>query len=208
MKKIITLLTLLICLRSSGQLFHETYLREDQFPGRFSFEGNMKAAVKWTDEDGENIVITTESGVHQGTGENKEVYGNAELYAYHFISKGGVFKQTWKMFDFIKECPVDIEAKFINNSFRLTDLDSNGVAEIWLMYKTVCHGDVSPCNMKIIMYQAGKKHAMRGRNKVEYAEGKFDGGEYSFDVAFNKSRPAFREFAKALWSSNIMQVWE
>lgn len=62
--------------------------------------------------------------------------------------------------------------------------------------------------MKIVMYQAGKKHAVRGRNKVEYAEGKFDGGEYTFDPAFNKALPAFKVFAKDLWNEHIMQVWE
>lgn len=113
MRKIITLLTLFICLTSSGQLFHETYLREDQLPGRFSFEGVMKTAVKWTDEEGEHILITAESGVHPGKGENKDVYRGAELYACHFISRGGSYSQTWKVFDFIKECPLDIEAIFI-----------------------------------------------------------------------------------------------
>ena len=36
------------------------------------------------------------------------------------------------------------------------------------MYKTVCHVDVSPCDMKIIMYQGGQKYAIRGKNKVFY----------------------------------------
>ena len=75
------------------------------------------------------------------------------------------------------------------------------------MYKTVCHGDVSPCNMKIIMYQGQQKFAMRGQNKVEYAKGEFAGGDYKFDQSFVNGPMVFRVFAKQLWDKNIMETW-
>ncbi len=47
------------------------------------------------------------------------------------------------------------------------------------MYKTVCHVDVSPCAMKIIMHQGKQKFAIRGRNKVKVSETETEGGEYT-----------------------------
>lgn len=58
-------------------------------------------------------------------------------------------KQTWKIYDYISDCFVDIKAKFIDNTFEITDLDNNGIAEIWLMYKTSCSGSLDPSDMKI-----------------------------------------------------------
>jgi hypothetical protein len=62
-------------------------------------------------------------------------------------------------------------ASFVKNTFKINDLDHNGIAEIWLMYKIVCHGDVSPCEMKIIIYEEKQKIAMRGENKVQIGIG-------------------------------------
>ncbi len=49
----------------------------------------------------------------------------AKLYAYHFIEKG--------------------------TELELTDLNKNGILEIWIVYKTYCKGDVSQSTMKPIM---------------------------------------------------------
>ena len=73
------------------------------------------------------------------------------------------------------------------------------------MYKTVCHGDVSPCDMKIIMYHGLQKFAMRGQNRVQVSDTDFVGGDYKFDKAFIEGPTEFKNFAKSLWNKNIMQ---
>jgi hypothetical protein len=90
----------------------------------------------------------------------------------------------------------------------ITDLNHDGKAEMWMMYKTVCHGDVSPSTMKIIMYEGSQKFAVRGTNRVKLSANKFLGGEYSFDDAFKTGPEPFREFAKQLWQKNILETWE
>jgi len=178
-------------------------------PQGIKYEGKIKTAVFWTDSIGDNIVITTESGIYKSKkNRHKNEGSDAEIFAYHYLVKNDSAIQTWRVYDYIYDCPVEIEAAFIKNTFQVTDLDSNGVAEIWLMYKTVCHGDVSPCDMKIIMYQGQQKFAMRGQNKVKVSDKGFFGGEYKFDKAFTERAEAFREFAKKLWNKNLMQVWE
>jgi hypothetical protein len=116
-------------------------------------------------------------------------------------------KSSWTVHDYIHDCPVDYEAKFIKNTLQITDLNKNGIGEIWLMYKTACHGDVSPSDMKIIMYEGKLVHKMIGTNKVEIGPGEFYGGEYKFDKSFQEGPKEFINFAKNLWRKNIMQTW-
>ena len=160
---------------------------------------------------GENIVITTETGIYESKKfKHENDGGDAEIFAYHFIVENNNAKQTWKVYDYISDCPVDIVAEFIDNTFQITDLDNNGVAEIWLMYKTVCHGDVSPSDMKIIMYEGQQKFAIRGENKVMHGiddDGNemYMGGEYKIDKAFSDGPIVFLDFAKKLWNKNIIE---
>ncbi|WP_428231779.1 M949_RS01915 family surface polysaccharide biosynthesis protein [Flavobacterium sp.] len=186
-----------------------------QFPKSIKYEGFIKNAVRWKDNSGDNIVITTETGYHinKKFKHESDDSSDAELFGYHFIISGNEAKQTWRIYDYISDCPVDIVASFVKNTFKITDLDKNGTAEIWLMYKTVCHGDVSPCDMKIIMYEGNQKYAMRGENKVQVGvddNGKKQslGGEYKFDKNFKKAPKVFKKFAEDLWNKNIIENWD
>lgn len=185
-----------------------------KLPKGINYEGKIITAVRWTDSLGDNIIILTETGIYQSKKFKHETDGrDAELFAYHYIIKSDSAVQTWRIYDFISDCPVDIEAKFIKNSFQVTDLNKDGVSEIWVMYKIVCQGDVSPCDMKIIMYQGQQKFAMRGQNKVllgkdENGKNHYIGGDYKYDKAFAEGPKEFLEFAKKMWDKNIMQTWE
>ena len=184
-----------------------TKLTENEIPKEIIFSGKLKEAVSWSDKSGKNIVITSETGEFEN--KNSENSGrDAELFALNFIQNNNSYELKWKIYDYIKDCPVDIEASFIKNTLKVTDLNKNGIAEIWIMYKTVCHGDVSPCEMKIIMYEGNKKFAMRGENKVQVSQTEFIGGNYKFDNAFNSSITAIKEFAKSMWKKNINQIWQ
>lgn len=185
-----------------------------QFPKSIKYEGFIKNAVRWKDKSGDNIVITTETGYHINKKFVHESDGSdAELFAYHYIISGNQAKQTWKVYDYISDCPVDLVASFVKNTFQVTDLNNNGIAETWLMYKTVCHGDVSPCDMKIIMYEGTTKYAMRGENKVAVGlddndQEQYIGGEYKMDDNFKKGPKPFKEFAQKLWNDNLIEKWE
>jgi hypothetical protein len=204
---------LIIALLSSFTIFGQgkmalTKLDPTNLPAKIEYKGAIKNAVRWTDKLGDNIVITTETGEYQSKSRKENVFRDAELFAYHFIIKDDIILQTWKVYDFIKECPVEIELNFINKTFNVTDLNNDGIGEIWLMYQTVCHGDVSPSYMKVIMYQDQQKYEMSGQRKIIMADKKVYGGDYKFDKAFNDGPKIFREFAMRLWNENLMQTWE
>ncbi len=194
-----------------GDISKPVLLDSSEIPSEIKFEGKIKDAIRWKDSSGENIVITSETGIYQSTKFKHESDGSdAELFAYHFIKTNGSFQQTWKVYDFISDCPVDIVTEFVDSTFQLTDLDQDGIAEIWMMYKTACHGDVSPLDMKIIMYEGSQKYAIRGEDKVMHGvddngEKMYMGGEYTTDAAFSRGPAEFLEFAKKLWKENISE---
>jgi hypothetical protein len=158
------LLALLLCGHPALAQFNVVKLDKNTLPAGLKYVGQVANAVQWTDALGENIVIITETGEKPGmSGDSRD----AELYAYHYLLRGDSRTLTWKLFDYVKGCPVDIKASFIRSGFAVTDLDKDNIAEVWLMYNTACRGDVSPANMKVIVYEGVRKYAMRGRNKCE-----------------------------------------
>jgi hypothetical protein len=208
---LIFVLTFLFSISLFGQTpVKLTKLYIDKLPFNIKVQGKVQNAVRWTDSSGDNIVITTETGryVSKKAKEDEIEGANAELFVYHYLITNNEAKETWKVYDFIKDCPLDLEANFVKNTFQITDLDNNGVTEVWLMYRTVCHGDVSPSDMKIIMYQGQQKYAMRGRAKIKFGEKEFEGGEYKLDPAFGKAPKVVIDFAKKLWNKNILQTFE
>ncbi|CAM3476908.1 VCBS repeat-containing protein [Flavobacterium longum] len=172
---------------------------ESQLPADIKWGGKFKRAWRWQDKLGENLVVISETGIYG----SHEGHRNAEIFAYHFLL-GETSKPIWKLYDFEKDCPVDVEAEFMDDA--ITDLDNDGINEIWLVYKKACRGDVSPSEMKIIMYEGGKKYAMRGENKVQVSEKETYGGNYTFDEAFSKAK-IFQKFALKKWQENILQKW-
>jgi hypothetical protein len=176
-----------------------------QIPASIRFEGKLKKAIQWKDEVGDNLVILSETGYHRSEKFKHEFDDSSdfELFAYHFTLDKNNSQQIWKMYDFVADCPVDIEAEFYSQFPMITDLDKNGIAEVWIMYKVGCHGDVSPVNLKLIMYEGNKKYAMRGENKVQVGANEYLGGEYKFDKAFNSAPITFKNYAIKLWKDNI-----
>lgn len=166
-----------------------------QLPAGVVFKGDFKQAVRWTDAEGDNIVVL--STHHDEDGEDG---ANDDLYAVRYTVAGGEAKARWNMHDFIHDCPVDHEASYLKGAaVQVTDLDGDGTAEVWLAYRLMCRGDISSDTMKVIAYQAAQKYAMRG--ETEAVDGK--GGGYTFDPAFMEAPAAFREFARKLWVAHV-----
>ncbi len=175
-----------------------------RIPKSIQFNGKLKKGIQWKDEVGDHLVILSESGYHRNEKfkHASDDSSDIELFAYHF-SFDKNHSQVWKMYDFVADCPVDIEAEFYPRFPIITDLDKNGIAEVWIMYKVGCHGDVSPVNLKLIIYEGNKKYAMRGENKVQVGADEYIGGEYTMDKSFESAPSQFRNYAIHLWKKNI-----
>jgi hypothetical protein len=173
--------------------------RISQPPQGVAYEGKFIEGLRYFDNSGEHVVVLSENTRPANMPEEEEGV-DAELFAYRFVAHAdGTLKQAWRVYDFAKECLMDVAANFIQGTFQATDLDHDGIAEIWLSYLIGCKGDISPWGMKVIMYEGEKKFAMRGEQKVVLPEEDSIGGSYSFDSAFSEAPEEFRRFAKKLW---------
>ena len=205
--KIIGLLVSLILTQTGFAQFKLTKLDKKSIPKSIQYKGKIVEAVRWTDNTGDNIVILTATGQTQSKNAPDDSYSDGALYAYHYLVSADSTMQTWKVSDYVKECPVDMFLYFVDKTFAVTDLNKDGKAEVWIMYKVSCQGDVSPIPMKIIMHQDNKKFAVRGTTKVKVSATDFMGGEYSFDAAFNNAPVEFRQYAERLWKEHKIETW-
>jgi hypothetical protein len=203
--KILGLILSLILTQSCLAQFKATKLDKKSLPKSIKYHGHIVQAVRWTDTTGDNIALLTATDITQSKNTPEQGYSDAALYAYHFIVSGDSIRQTWRVSDYLKECPVDMFLYFVDKTFAVTDLNKNRKAEVWIMYKASCQGDVSPVPMKIIMYEDNKKFAVRGTTKVS-AEN--IGGDFTFDDAFKKAPLEFRQYAAKLWNEHKIETWK
>lgn len=148
-------------------------------PASIKVKGTVQEVWKWKDNAGENLLITTYVAPYDDTEKNKfgEEGQTAELHAFHYAKQGtGEYAQVWMMNDQEKSCPFDITCQFVPGSTTITDLDNNGIAEIKIQYLITCRSDVSPAAIKLIMYENGKKYALRGNSWIPYSP------DFKFDV--------------------------
>jgi hypothetical protein len=204
MKLIIFSLLLIYTSLAYGQV---TVAKVDtaKLPKQIKCSGHITKAVTWKDELGTNYVLTTETGEYKTKDKEGGEYKNGALYVYHYITKGDSTKLLWRIYDYSKDCSFDVFVKFIDKAFKVTDLDKNGIAEVWVMYNNQCTSDVSPVPTKIIMYEGDKKYAVRGESRVQVSEKDFTGGRYTLDENFKSGNSLFRQFAISIWEKNKLQ---
>ncbi len=173
-------------------------------------QGRFRQGFRWNDLDGENYLILTETGPFETPGQKRpqdfDVSQDAELYAYRFVNVNGQFSQVWQVRDFVRNCPLDITAEFLPDATEVTDLDNDGFAEAWVMYKTACRSDVRPATLKLIMYEVNQKYAMRGTTRMALPEGSV-GGEKTPDAKLRASR-AFLRHAERKWKQFYVEIFQ
>jgi hypothetical protein len=194
----------IISISSLGQI-KLTKLDSLAIPKNIKYLGHVTTAVKWPDDFGLNYTITSETGRIYSKVKDEENLFDAFLYAYHYIVKNDSVKLIWKIYDYNRGCGLDLDFYFIDKAFAVTDLDKDGVAEIWVMYRNSCHGDVSPVPTKIIMYEGNKKYALRGESRVQVSATDFVGGNFTLDDNFKTGNTLFRQYAEKMWTQNKIQ---
>ena len=200
--KLLSIVFFLTLVQGAFAQIKTTKLTKQEIPKSIQYLGHIVNAAKYSDNEGEHLVITTETSKDVVIGGDSS-YTKDDIYAYNYIIKGDQQTLLWQMHDFSMVCPVDTKAKYIPNTFSVTDLNKDGKAEVWLMYIIACRGDVSPGAMKIIMHEGAKKYAIRGSSRVESVPKKYDGGDYKMDETFKDGPEAFRKFALELWKKNM-----
>lgn len=185
---------------STNEIIMKDFNKND-LPSDVKFEGNIIGGKRWSDKNGENIIILTTTKLHSSgkKGYDDESERGKELYAYQYVKKSEEWSQLWKVNDFINSCPVDVTLEFIEGSLKVTDINKNGIGETTFLYKMACRGDVSPCDLKLIMHEGEAKYALRGQMRL-FVDGKWYGGDYKIDKSFDDAPSGYLEYAKEMWS--------
>jgi len=183
----------------------------------FKHKGKIKKALKWNENQVTHFVFTCENFHYSDFRKDTVNYSlkdedntiveeiflqNAEVFCYHYIKKDNKFQLIWKIYDKSLKCPMDAVAYFIKNSIEITDINKNGIPEIWTMYSVSCKGDISPNNLNLIMYEGDKKYKIQGTSLVDYIKGEKYGGEIIYTDEFNNDKKILN-FALKKWNKNI-----
>src|ERR1051325_6287834 len=90
-----------------------------QLPTGITFKGNFKQALRWTDAEGDNLVV-----VSTHSDDNSEYGYNDDLYAVRYTLAGGKAQLRWSLHDYVHDCGVDHQATFFHGAaLQVTDLD-------------------------------------------------------------------------------------
>ncbi|GAB3637375.1 hypothetical protein GCM10027422_29650 [Hymenobacter arcticus] len=200
MKTYFLLPALLLLAGSAQAQLRVSPLAPAAVPATLKRSGRVVQALRYTDRTGTYTVLATQSGPAPDPAAPASDSQRADLYAYHYPANSAA--PTWQVHDFEDDCPLDIEAQFRPKGLTVTDLDHDGTAEVWLVYRTTCRGDVSPSTQKIIMHEGPQKYAVRGTSRIAIGNGQHDGGAYTLDAAWQAAPVAFRQHAAQLWQQH------
>ena len=221
MNSIHTIFAFLIC---SFLLITPSSAQTKKYP---NIKGKVVKEIPYQDKTGKNVIVITETGAFinpniQRESEWEDIGYDMEIFAYRFNldqrNAQGQIKREWQVYDYIHDCVFDSVLEFHKEHIQITDLNHNGIKEIWLPYTITCTSDFSPIPRNIIMYEGRQKYALRGFSKIksggedwcydgkpykeEYAhtcvKDGYMGGNYQMDKALSEN-PAFRAFAQSLW---------
>ncbi|MCL2041071.1 MAG: hypothetical protein FWG84_03405 [Bacteroidales bacterium] len=178
-------------------------LNLDAIPAEAGYTGNLCEAYRYTDKTGDNMLILTETEVITWE-DDEDFLSNKAIYAHRFLKKSNTWEEAWQFYHPVEECMNYPVAEFVRGALSVTDLDGDGVAEIWLVYISSCRGDFSPDELSIRMYEGSEQYGMTGEKRMKFADD-YIGGEYTFDKKFTdrNTYPAFREHADMLWNKYV-----
>jgi hypothetical protein len=168
----------------------------------FQYSGKIKEAVTWNDLKGEHIVFTTESGVfHSKSKQYNFDVSNAEIYYYHYVKEKSDFQVKQIRHYFVNDCVSDVKCKFIKNNIEITDVNKNGIPEIWLGYRLICRSDVSPSEFNIIVFEDEKESILKGYSLIKIGSYTYGNGEIEDRLNFSDDNLLL--YAKKKWKINV-----
>lgn len=156
-----------------------------QIPAALRMPGKLLEAWRWTDANGENLLVVFRSvtlsnqqrakQAHPDTApdsseveEMQDFERSARLTAKQYVLKQGKYTELWRLQDGVSACALDMTLGLKPNSTAITDLDQDGQSETTLVYTAACRGDVSPATLKLIMREGPDKFALRGSTVVQF----------------------------------------
>jgi hypothetical protein len=171
---------------------------KNNLPSLIEYKGKILDGASWTDKNGDNILIITQTEVRTISADESEQY----LYAYHYVNHEDGYTLLWSITDFVRSY-CDVNCDYLPGTLEITDIDKDGIAESLFLYKLDDRCDVSPIPIKLMMHSGGKKLVIRGSIGVDVGGGQRVEGEKHIDAAFKTSPPAFKDYASEKWDKFV-----
>lgn len=144
-------------------------------PKSINVPGIVDQVWTWSDNAGKYLLIESTKDIYKEKGtESGDPENSGELYAALYLVKDSDYSPVWTMSDSEKDCQFDITCAFVKDATSITDLDADGTAEITLIYRLACRSDVSPAEMKLVMYEGKDKYMLKGFTWYGSPEDKFE----------------------------------
>lgn len=166
-------------------------------PKTITYKGEPSEVSQFSDKEGEHLIVVAETGQTKSAGKNSDMQ-DMEMNVYHLRKNGENYTEVWKAQDYVRNCEFDLVLGIRPESMEVTDLDKDGIAEISFVYYLTCTSDVSPYQMKLLMYEGADKYALRGTAKVMDIKSAF-----TPDAALKAAPADFLKFATEKWA-----MWE
>ncbi len=134
--------------------------------------------------------------------DSNKKFTNLKMVISRFNSTGDAL---WTVKDFVRNCQSpSVPNLELVTPVHTTDLNQNGINEVWMMYKESCRDRQTPADLKIIMYEGKIKHAVRGKTEVpnKYMCNN-ECGYFKFDSQMNSAHQAIKNYALKLWKSGV-----
>jgi hypothetical protein len=162
----------------------------------------------WKDKRGDNNVILSQTKPFEKVEGSPMRY--VEIRAVNLKSLATEKREIiWEYKDSQEKCHEvnNLIARFIRGSFTVTDLNNNGVCEVWFMYKMSCRTDISPARLKLVMHEGEKESVITGHTRVGRKDAQYLGGDHELDANFNAAEQRFADYGLELWEKFITEDW-
>jgi len=189
---------LLACSGNSPEKREFTALvfQQDSLPPRCTFEGELLGGARWTDANGENILLISQNfktGVDAGV---------QEIFGYSYTLDSGKCRLVWTWHDDIENV-CDIGEGLVS-SIETEDVDGDGFGESAFIYNIEGACDVSPRLFTLVFHSGnGTTLTMKGTKKVQVDDHTILGGEIQADSTFGSAPAEYGDFCTALWQKTF-----
>ena len=100
---------------SSGQIQILTF-DQKALPQEMHYKGEIVAGARWSDRNGENLLLLWETGPFKSPKQNPgdDEAKTAQLHGYHYVRARQRHTLLWKFFDYMEFCQFDLVVCFRN----------------------------------------------------------------------------------------------
>lgn len=160
----------LLCLLGIVNALGQTVL-----PSFVDYTSADSDTLTWKDKQGLHFLLMETSDIVKG--EEPQTHSQS-IHITHALQQKEKITETWSYEDGEYDCPVDVRTIF-RAAPRFSDLNNNGIYEMWFIIEKFCKGDISPSQIQIIMVdEKGQKYKLDGEAKQTFPDGNIYGGEY------------------------------